>query len=95
MVDIVQAQFKKYGKDFDAMMSYLGIRVLKKDYNVQPLYISKTRSQPTRPKVAPFMGKVECEKCLKAACAQRSMCMLKNCENNNASSLHPSSIACP
>ena len=40
MVNVVNVQWQKYGKDFDAMMSYIGQMVMKKGYNVQPVHIT-------------------------------------------------------
>ena len=47
-------------------MSYLGQMVTKKNLFVQSVHIAKTGSQPVRPKVMAFMGKIECKKYPKA-----------------------------
>ena len=36
--------------------------VMMKDYNIQSVHIVKTISQLLKPKVVPFMGKIECKK---------------------------------
>ena len=43
-------------------MSYLGQMVTKESLIVQSVWIVKTRSQPVRPEVLAFTGKVECNK---------------------------------
>ena len=52
--------------DFYATMSYLGKMVTKMGLIAKSVWVVKTRSQPMRPKVAAFMGKVECKKYPKA-----------------------------
>ena len=66
VVNVVQAQPKKYGTDFDAAMFYLGQMVMKKSLIMQSLCNAMTRSQPVRPKVAAFLGKIKCKKYPKA-----------------------------
>ena len=58
----LQAQPEKYGKDFDATVSYLGQIVAKKSYSMQSVHITKTRNQSVKPKVAAFIRKIECKK---------------------------------
>ena len=65
-VNVVLAQTEKYGTDFDATMSYVGQKVMKKGSIMQSIHIAQTRSQPVMPKVAALMGKVDCKKCPKA-----------------------------
>ena len=65
-VNVVWAQQEKYGTDFDANMPYLGQMVMKKCLIMQPAHITKTGSQPVRPKVSAFMGKIGCKKYPKA-----------------------------
>ena len=64
-VNVVWAHPDKYGTDFDATLSYLGQMVTKKGLTMQSVHIAKSRSQPVRPKVGAFMGKIECKKYLK------------------------------
>ena len=66
VVNVIWAQPEKYGKNFDAMTSYLCQVVTKKGYNVKSIHIAKTGSQPAKPKVVSFMAKIECQKYLKA-----------------------------
>ena len=66
VVSVVKAQPEKYGMDFDANVSYLVQMVMKKGPSMQSVHIVKTRSQPVRPKVVAFIGKVECKKYPKA-----------------------------
>ena len=65
-VNVVHAQPEKYCMDFDAVVSYLGQMVMKKSLIMPSVQIAKTRSQPVRPKVVTFTGKVECKKYPKA-----------------------------
>ena len=60
--NFVWAQSQNYGTDFDATVSYLGQTVMKKGPSMQPINIARTESQPAKPKVAAFTGKVECKK---------------------------------
>ena len=57
-VNVVQTQPEKYGKDFGATVSYLGLMIMKEGYNMQLIHIAKTRSQPAKPKVAAFIWKI-------------------------------------
>ena len=66
VVNVVHAQPKKYGMDFNVTVSYLGRMVRKKNLMMQSVHITKTRSQPVMPKVAAFIRKVECKKYPKA-----------------------------
>ena len=66
VVNVVCAQPKKYGMDFDTTMSYLGQVVTKKVLIMQSVHIAKTRSQPVWPKVAAFTGKTKGKKHPKA-----------------------------
>ena len=66
VVNVVCAQPKKYGTDFDATMSYLSHMVMKKSLIVQLCRIAKIGSPPVRFKVAAFIWKVECKKLPKA-----------------------------
>ena len=66
VVNIVSTQPKKYGTDFNVTVSYLGQMVTKNDLILQSVWIAKTGSQPVRPKVMVFTGKVECKKYPKA-----------------------------
>ena len=66
VVNVVQTQSAKYGKNFAAVLSYLGQIATKNNYNMKSVQTAKTRSYPTEPKVAPFMGKIECKICPKA-----------------------------
>ena len=61
-VNVVWAQQSKYGKDFNATVSYLGHLVMKKGYCIKSVHIAKILSQPTKPKMVPFMGKIQCKK---------------------------------
>ena len=61
-VNIFHAQPEKYGTDFNATMSYLGQMVMKKILILQSVQITKTRSQPVKPKVVAFTEKIEFEK---------------------------------
>ena len=56
VVNVVCTQPEKYGTDFDAVVSYL---VIKKGLIMHSVWIVKTVSQPVRPKVVAFMGKVK------------------------------------
>ena len=51
---------------FDATVSYLAQLITNKDYNIKSVCSANTRSQLAKHKVAPFMGKMECKKYLKA-----------------------------
>ena len=62
VVNVVCAQLEKYDMDFDAVVFYLGQMVTKKGLIIQSGHIATTRSQPVRPKVAAFTGRVECDK---------------------------------
>ena len=66
-VNVIWAQPERYCKAFDATMSYLDQMVTKKSNNLQSVHIAMTGSQPTKPKLMPFIGKVECEKYSTAA----------------------------
>ena len=57
---------KKYGRDFDATVLYLGLMVSKNDNNVQPVFIAKTGSYPIKSRMMQFMGEIECKKYSKA-----------------------------
>ena len=59
VVNVARAQKEKYGTDFNATVSYLGQTFMKKCLTMQSVHIAKTRSQPVRPKVVAFMGKME------------------------------------
>ena len=61
VVNVVWDKPKKYGKDFDVTVSYLGPMVTKKDNTMH-----KTGSQPAKPKVAVFTGKIGYKKYPKA-----------------------------
>ena len=65
-VNVVWVQPEKYGTDFDATMSYLGQMVTKNGLTKQSVCIAKMGSQPVKPKVVAFTGKVECKKYPKA-----------------------------
>ena len=67
-VNVVWAKPEKYGADFNAVVSYLSQMVTKKGSTMQSIQIPKTGSQPVKPKVVAFMGKVECKKYSKAVC---------------------------
>ena len=62
--NVVCTKPEKYGTDFDAVESYLG---MKKHLDIQSVLTATTRSQPMRPKVVAFTGKVECKKYPKAS----------------------------
>ena len=62
----LQAQPKMYHKDFDGTVSYLGKMVVKKGNTMQSIPITKTAGQQAKPRVAAFMGKIECKKYPKA-----------------------------
>ena len=64
VVNVVWAKQEKYGTDYDAIISYLGQKVMKK--SVQSIHSGGTRGQPVKPKVATFMGKIKCKKYPKA-----------------------------
>ena len=61
-VNAVQAQLEKNDKDFDMTVSYLSQMVTKKSYAMQSNCIVKTSSQWAKPRVATFVGKIECKK---------------------------------
>ena len=65
-VNVVWAQPERYGMDFNATVSYLGQMVMKKGFSMQSIHIAKIRSQPVKPKLVAFMGKIECKKYPKA-----------------------------
>ena len=62
VINVVQAQPRKYETDFEATVFYLGQMVTKKSLLMQFVHIAKTRSQPMRAKVAAFTKKVESKK---------------------------------
>ena len=62
IINVVQAQPERYGKDFDATMSYLGQMITKEGNAMQSICVAKTESKVAKPKVAAFMGKIECNK---------------------------------
>ena len=45
---MVQAKPEKYGKDFDAIMPFLGQMFKKNGYYIQCIHISKTTGQPAK-----------------------------------------------
>ena len=66
VVNVVWAQPEKNGTDFDTPVSYLEQVVMKKGPSMQSIHTARTKSQPVKPKVAAFMGKVECKNYPKA-----------------------------
>ena len=66
VINVVQTQPEKYGKDFDTTMSYLGQMVMKKSKAMQSIQIVMIRSQPLMTMVMTFMGKIDCKKYPKA-----------------------------
>ena len=76
-------------------MSYLGQMVMKIVLTMQSVHIAKTISQPVRPKVAAFTGKVECKKYPKAVCnsmTNEQQMKVQSCMNNKASNLPQSRL---
>ena len=61
-INVVWAQLERHCTDFHATVLYLGKMVMKKGPSMQFVCIVKARSQLVRPKMAFFMGKVECKK---------------------------------
>ena len=55
MVNVVWAQWERYGKGFDATVSYLGHIFTKKGYVMEYIHITKTGSQPAKSRVIAFM----------------------------------------
>ena len=95
VVNVVQTQSEKCGKDFDTMVFYLGQMVMKNDYNIQSVYIAKNRSQLAKPKVALSWRRLNARSTTKQSevlCLENSRCRLEIFMNNKASSLPPSSL---
>ena len=87
-INIVWVQPEKYDKDFDFIVTYLGLMVTMKGYNIQSVHVKKAKSQPAKRKVASFMKKIECKKYSKTVLNSMSrelQMQIRSCKNKHRS----------